>query len=286
MKVRQAVIIAAGRGTRFLPLTRSLPKEMLPLIDRPLIHYAVEEALGSGIEQIIIVTARGKPSMEDYFDRSLELELFLERKGDSERLHQMRELARLADVCYIRQKEQLGLGHAVFTARGIVGGEPFAVILPDDIIESRVPSLRRMIEIYDRYAAGVVAVETVGDADTRKYGIIEPEPVADRVYRVLSLVEKPEPAGAPSRLGIVGRYVFTPQIFEALAETPPGRGGEIQITDAIQRLLDRQDFYAFELEGTRYDTGTPVGWLKANIALALQRPDMGPDLREYLKTLL
>jgi UTP--glucose-1-phosphate uridylyltransferase len=286
MKVRQAVIIAAGRGTRFLPLTRSLPKEMLPLIDRPLIHYAVEEALGSGIEQIIIVTARGKPSMEDYFDRSLELELFLERKGDSERLHQMRELARLADVCYIRQKEQLGLGHAVFTARGIVGGEPFAVILPDDIIESRVPSLRRMIEIYDRYAAGVVAVETVGDADTRKYGIIEPEPVADRVYRVLSLVEKPEPAGAPSRLGIVGRYVFTPQIFEALAETPPGRGGEIQITDAMQRLLDRQEFYAFELEGTRYDTGTPVGWLKANIALALQRPDMGPDLREYLKTLL
>jgi UTP--glucose-1-phosphate uridylyltransferase len=286
MKVRQAVVIAAGRGTRFLPLTRSLPKEMLPLVNRPLIQYAVEEALGSGIEQIIIVTAQGKPSMEDYFDRSLELELFLERKGDSERLRQMRELARMVDVCYIRQKEQLGLGHAVFTARGIVGNEPFAVILPDDIIESPVPCLKRMIDIYEKYAAGVVAVETVADADTRKYGIIQPDPAADRVHRVLSLVEKPEPAAAPSRLGIVGRYVFTPQIFDALAQTPPGHGGEIQITDAIRRLLARQEFYAFELEGTRYDTGTPLSWLEANVALALKRPDIGPELREYLKKIL
>jgi UTP--glucose-1-phosphate uridylyltransferase len=286
MKVRQAVIIAAGRGTRFLPLTRSLPKEMLPLVDRPVIQYAVEEALGSGIEQIIIVTAQGKPSMEDYFDRSGELETYLERKGDEARLRQVRELASLTDVCYVRQKEPLGLGHAIFTARGVVGDEPFAVILPDDIIESRVPSLKRMIEIYEKHAAGVVAVETVGDEDTRKYGIIEPEPAADRVYRVLSLVEKPEPAAAPSRLGIVGRYVFTPQIFEALAETPPGHGGEIQITDAMQRLLGKQAFYAFELEGTRYDTGTPLGWLEANVALAMKRPDIGPELREYIKTLL
>jgi UTP--glucose-1-phosphate uridylyltransferase len=286
MKIRQAVIIAAGRGTRFLPLTRSLPKEMLPLVDRPVIHYAVEEALGSGIEQIIMVTAQGKPSMEDYFDRSLELELFLERKGDSARLNQMRELARLANVCYIRQKEQLGLGHAINTVRGITAGEPFAVILPDDIIESQTPSLRRMIEIYDRHAAGVVAVETVCDADTRKYGIIRPEPAGARVYRVLGLVEKPEPAEAPSRLGIVGRYIFTPRIFDALAETPPGHGGEIQITDAMQRLLEKEAFYAFELEGTRYDTGTPLGWLKANVALALKRPDIGPELREYLLTLL
>jgi UTP--glucose-1-phosphate uridylyltransferase len=286
MKVRQAVIIAAGRGTRFLPLTRSLPKEMLPLVDRPLIHYAVEEALASGLGQIIIVTAAGKPSMEDYFDRSFELELFLERKGEHERLRRMRELAGMVDICYIRQKEQLGLGHAISVARGIIGGEPFAVILPDDIIESKVPPLKRMIKIFEKYAAGVVAVEKVGDEDTRKYGVIKPEPVSDRVYRVLSLVEKPEPAEAPSRLGIVGRYIFTPEIFEALAETPPGHSDEIQVTDAIQLLLARQQFYAYELEGTRYDTGTPLGWLEANIALALKRPDFGPGLRKYLKTLL
>lgn len=286
MKVRQAVIVAAGRGTRFLPLTRSLPKEMLPLVDRPLIHYAVEEALASGIGQIIIVTAQGKPSMEDYFDRSFELELFLERKGEKERLRQVRELAGMVDICYIRQKEQLGLGHAVSVARGIVGDEPFAVILPDDIIESKVPSLKRMIEIFEKYGAGVVAVEHVADEDTRKYGIIEPERVSDRVYRVLSLVEKPEPAAAPSRLGIVGRYIFTPEIFEALARTPPGHSDEIQVTDAMQLLLARQKFYAYELEGTRYDTGTPLGWLEANIALALKHPGFGPALRKYLKTLL
>jgi UTP--glucose-1-phosphate uridylyltransferase len=286
MKVCKAVIVAAGRGTRFLPLTRSLPKEMLPLVDRPLIHYAVEEALASGISQIIIVTAQGKPSMEDYFDRSFELELFLERKGEHERLRQMRELAGLVDICYIRQKEQLGLGHAVSVARGIIGQEPFAVILPDDVIESKTPSLKRMIEVYQRYGAGVVAVEVIGDKDTRKYGVIEPERVADRVYRVHSLVEKPKPEDAPSRLGIVGRYIFTPELFEALAETSPGHGGEIQVTDAMQRLLGRQELYAYELEGTRYDTGTPLGWLEANIALALKRPDFGPELRKYLKGLL
>jgi UTP--glucose-1-phosphate uridylyltransferase len=286
MKVRQAVIIAAGRGTRFLPLTRSLPKEMLPLVDRPLIQYAVEEALASGIEQIILVTAQGKPALEDYFDRAPDLELFLEQKGEHERLHQMRELARLVDVCYVRQKEQLGLGHAIYTARGLTGNDPFAVILPDDIIASQKPSLGRMMEIYEKYEAGVVAVEKVGDEDTRKYGIIEPEPVSARVYRVLGLVEKPEPAEAPSRLGIVGRYIFTPQIYAALAVTPPGHNGEIQITDAMQLLLDKQEFYAYELEGTRYDTGTPLGWLKANVALALERPDMGPELRVYLKSLL
>jgi UTP--glucose-1-phosphate uridylyltransferase len=286
MKVRQAVIIAAGRGTRFLPITSSLPKEMLPLVDRPLVQYAVEEAIASGIEQIVMVTARGKSAMEDYFDRFPELELFLERRGDRERLEQVRELARLANVTYVRQKEALGLGHAIYTARGVVGNEPFAVILPDDIIAGGVPALKRMIEVHDEYAAGVVAVEKVSDADTRKYGIIRPEPAADRVYRVLNLVEKPEPAEAPSRLGIVGRYIFTPQIFDSLAETPPGHGGEIQITDAMQRLLKQQDFYAYELEGTRYDTGTPLGWLEANVALALKRPDIGPELREYLKTLL
>ncbi len=286
MKVRKAVIIAAGRGTRFLPMTRSLPKEMLPLVDKPLIQYAVEEALGSGIEQIIIVTAQGKSAIEDYFERSPELEHFLEQKGDTERLSQMREIAGMADVRYVRQKEQLGLGHAINTARELVGDEPCAVILPDDIIDSDVPSLKRMIEIYEKYEAGVVAVERVGDEDTRKYGIIEPKQVSERIYQVLSLVEKPEPAQAPSRLGIVGRYVLTPQIFDVQAVTPPGKGNEIQVTDALQLLLKQQKLYAFELEGVRHDIGTPLGWLKANVALALKRDDLGPELREYLKKLL
>lgn len=286
MKVRKAVIIAAGRGTRFLPMTRSQPKEMLPLVDKPLIQYSVEEALDSGIEQVIMVTAQGKTVMEDYFDRSIELEHFLEQKGDTGRLSQMRELSRMVDVCYIRQKEQLGLGHAILMARETVGDEPFAVVLPDDIIDSEVPSLKRMMEIYEKYEAGVVAVERVGDEDTRKYGIIEPKRVSDRIYQVLSLVEKPEPAQAPSRLGIVGRYVLPPQIFDVLAVTPPGKGNEIQVTDALQLLLKQQKLYAFELEGTRYDTGNPLGWLKANVALSLKRDDLGPELREYLKRLL
>jgi len=286
MKVRKAVIIAAGRGTRFLPMTRSQPKEMMPLVDRPLIQYAVEEALGSGIEQIIIVTAQGKSAMEDYFDRSLELEHFLDQKGDTERLSQMRQLSEMVDVSYIRQKEQRGLGHAINTAKGLVGNEPFAVLLPDDIIDSDVPSLKRMMDIYEKYDAGVIAVERIADEDTRKYGIIEPEQVSERIYRVLSLVEKPEPAQAPSRLGIVGRYVLTPQIFDVLAVTPPGKGNEIQITDAMQLLLKQQKLYAFELEGIRYDTGNPLGWLEANVALALKRDDLGPELREYLKKLL
>lgn len=286
MKVRKAVIIAAGRGTRFLPTTRSQPKEMMPLVDKPLIQYAVEEAMDSGIEQIIMVTARGKQSMEDYFDSCFELEHFLEQKGDEEHLRQMCELSSLIDICYIRQKEQLGLGHAILTAINIVGGEPFAVILPDDIIDSRIPSLKSMIEIFEKYEAGVIAVERVSDEDTRRYGIIEPEPVAKNVYQILSLVEKPEPAQAPSHLGIVGRYVLTPQTFETIMVTPPGKGNEIQITDSLQILLKQQKLYAYELEGVRYDTGTHLGWLKANVAYALKRHDIGPELRNYLRKLL
>jgi len=286
MKVRKAVIIAAGWGTRFLPVTRSQPKEMLPLVDKPIIQYAVEEAVNSGIEQVIMVTARGKQAIEDYFDRAFELEHFLEQKGDAERLRQMQELSGMVDIAYIRQKEQLGLGHAILTARNMAGGEPFAVILPDDIVDSAVPGLKRMIEVYEKYEAGVVAVERVSDEDTRKYGIIEPKQVSDGIYRVLSLVEKPEPAQAPSRLGIVGRYVLPPEIFDVLAVTPPGKGNEIQVTDALQLLLKKQSLYACELEGVRYDTGTPQGWLEANVALALKRDDIGPGLREYLRKLL
>lgn len=286
MKVRKAVIIAAGRGTRFLPATRSQPKEMMPLVDKPLIQYAIEEALDSGIEQIIMVTARGKQSMEDYFDSCLELEHFLEQKGDEEQLQRMRALSGLVNIGYIRQKEPLGLGHAILTAKALVGEEPFAVILPDDIIDSDVPSLKRMMEVYEKYGAGVIAVEPVSDEDTRKYGIIEPKPVAKGVYQILSLVEKPEPAQAPSRLGIVGRYLLTPETFETIMITPPGKGNEIQITDALQILLKRQKLYAYELEGVRYDTSTHLGWLKANIAYALKRRDIGPELREYITKLL
>jgi UTP--glucose-1-phosphate uridylyltransferase len=285
MKIRKAVIIAAGYGTRFLPVTRSQPKEMLPLVDKPLIQYGVEEAINAGIEQVIFVTARGKHTMEDYFDGCFELESFLERKGDEERLRQMRELSGMVDICYIRQKEQLGLGHAILTAKDIVGNEPFAVILPDDIVDSEVPTLKSMLDIYERYGAGVIAVEKISDEDTRKYGVIEPRQLSAGVYEILNLVEKPEPEQAPSRLGIVGRYVLTPGIFEAIKVTPPGTGNEIQITDALQILLKKQKLYAYELDGIRYDTGSPLGWLKANIALALKRDDIEPELRKYLKDL-
>ena len=286
MKVRKAVIVAAGRGTRFLPFTKSQPKEMLPLVDKPLIQYCVEEAIDSGIEQVIIVTALGKEAIEDYFDRSFELEHFLEKKGETEQLQDIRELSNLADVCYIRQKEQLGLGHAILTTKGVIGEEPFAVLLPDDIIDSKTPTIKRMIEVYEKHNSGVVAVERIGSEETKKYGIIEPKEVSNGIFQVLSLTEKPEPAVALSNLGVVGRYILMPQIFDALMVTPPGKGQEIQITDAIQLLLKQQAIYAYELEGVRYDTGTPLGWLKATVSFALKREDISTELREYLRQLL
>ena len=286
MKVRKVIITAAGWGTRFLPVTRSQPKEMLPLVNRPLIQYAVEEAINSGIEQVILITAMGKHAIEDYFDRSFELEYVLEQKGETELLQEMRRLSNLVNICYIRQKEQLGLGHAVLIARDIIGDEPFAVLLPDDVIDSRVPALKQMIEVYEQRGTSVIAVERVSPQDTVKYGIIEPKEISHRLYQVLSLAEKPEPQEAPSDLGIVGRYILVPEIFDALAATPPGRIKEIQLTDALQRLLKQQVISACEFEGVRYDTGTPSGWLEATIALALKDPDIGPGLRQYLRRLL
>jgi UTP--glucose-1-phosphate uridylyltransferase len=285
MKIRKAVITAAGFGTRFLPITRSQPKEMLPLVDKPLIQYAVEEAINSGIEQIIMVTAMGKRSIEDYFDRSYELEMYLERKGETDSLRKMLEISSMTDIVYVRQKEQLGLGHAVLMVKDIVGDEPFVVILPDDIIDSQVPALKQMLEVYDKHKGGVVAVEKVGEEDTRKYGIIDPRNVSPRVYQVKGLVEKPEPADAPSRLGIVGRYVLPSRIFSILQYTVPGKGGEIQLTDALSTLLKEDSFYACELEGTRYDAGTPLGWLKANISLGLKHNGIGTELKDYIKHL-
>ena len=286
MKVRKALITAAGWGTRFLPITRSQPKEMLPVVNKPLIQYSVEEAINSGIEQIILITAQGKQAIEDYFDRSIELELVLEQKGETKLLQEMRELSSLVDIWYIRQKEQLGLGHAILIARKVIADEPFAVLLPDDIIDSSVPVLKQMVEVYEQYKTSVIAIEQVSSQETVRYGIIKPKPVSAKIYQVLGLAEKPKPREAPSNLGVVGRYILTPQIFDVLEVTPPGKNQEIQLTDALQLLLKQQTIYAYEFDGVRYDAGTPLGWLEATIAFALKHPDIGRELREYLRQLL
>jgi UTP--glucose-1-phosphate uridylyltransferase len=258
---------------------------MLPLVNKPLIQHTVEEAISSDIEQVIMVTALNKRAIEDYFDSSLELEYLLEEKGEKELLQEMRRISNMVNICYVRQKEQLGLGHAVLTAKDVVDEEPFAVILPDDIIDSRVPGLKQLKAVYEVYGASVIAVEPVGREDINKYGIIRAEKIAERVYKVLDLVEKPAPEQAPSNLGVVGRYVLTPQIFAAIEATPPGSGGEIQLTDALRLLLQQQPIYACEFEGVRYDTGTPLGWLKASIAFAVKHPEYGSALRDYLRNL-
>jgi UTP--glucose-1-phosphate uridylyltransferase len=285
MKIRKAVVTAAGWGTRFLPATKAQPKEMLPLVDKPIIQYVIEEAVASGIKHIIIVTALGKRAIEDHFDRSFELEDILKKKGDGELLRKLQNISELADICYIRQKEQLGLGHAILVTKDLIGDEPFAIFLPDDIIEAKVPAMKQMIEVYNRYQHSVIAVEPVAKEDTKAYGIIKPKQVEDRVYQVLSLVEKPEPQDAPSDLGIVGRYILTPEIFGMLEKTAPGKGGELQLTDGLRLLLEKQPIYAYQFEGIRYDTGMPLGFLKASVEFALNRPDIGAKFREYLRQL-
>jgi len=266
--INKAVVVAAGAGTRFLPITKSIPKEMLPLLSKPLIHYIVEEIVGSGIKNVIFILARGKEAIADYFKPSPALEAFLEAKGDQARLDEMKTLPRLARFKSVYQSAPLGLGHAVAAARDEVGEEPFAAVLPDDIIDSRAPVLKHMLDIYSKHRGNVLLVERIHPGETHRYGIIEAEPVERGVFRVKNLVEKPHPREAPSDLGIVGRYILMPGIFEAIASTKPGKGGEIQLTDAIKLLLKSQPVYACEFEGTRYDTGTPQGWLKANNAWA------------------
>jgi len=282
MEIRKAVIPAAGWGTRFLPTTKAIPKEMLPLVDKPLIQYIVEEAVASGIEHIIIVTSSGKSAMEEHFDRSVELENVLERKGEKGMLGEVRRIAGLANICYVRQKEQSGLGHAILTAREIVGDEPFAVFLPDDIFDAPVPLIMQMLEVYRHYGGSVIAVRRVAREETKRYGIIKQREIGDRVHQVLDMAEKPEPEEAPSDLAILGRYILTPQIFDALSLTPPGKGGEIQLTDGLALLLKQQAVYGYEFEGTYYDAGKPLGLLKASVALALKHPEMGAEFREYL----
>ena len=289
MRVRKAVFPAAGWGTRFLPATKAQPKEMLPLVDKPVIQYGVEEAVAAGIEQVIIVTSSQKRAIEDHFDHNYELEHLLEEKGDIDMLRRVRQIGDIVQITYIRQKEQLGLGHAVLMAKELVGHEPFAVILSDDVVVGDRPCIGQLIEAYRQTHGSVVAVMEVPYDDVRRYGVINPDPDArtndERLHRLRGLVEKPDPTAAPSNLAIIGRYVLTPKVFEKLEQTPRGAGGEIQLTDAIEALMAEQDVYAYAFEGTRYDAGTTMGWLKASVELALERPDIGEEFRRYLSGL-
>ena len=286
MRVRKAVFPAAGWGTRFLPATKAQPKEMLPLVDKPVIQYAIEEAVAAGIEQVIIVTSSQKRAIEDHFDHSYELEHLLEAKGDIEMLRRVRQIGDMVQISYVRQKEQLGLGHAVLMAKELVAHEPFAVILSDDVVSAERSCIGQLIDAYQRTHASVVAVMQVPDEETSRYGVVDPAGRGhngdERLHKVRGLVEKPAPGSAPSDLAIIGRYVLTPKIFEKLEQTPRGAGGEIQLTDAIMALMAEQDVYAYEFEGKRYDAGTTMGWLKASVELALERPDIGAEFRSYL----
>jgi len=286
LRVRKAVFPAAGWGTRFLPATKAQPKEMLPLVDKPVIQYGVEEAVASGIEQVIIVTSSQKRAIEDHFDHSYELEHLLESKGDIEMLRRVRQIGDMAQISYVRQKEQLGLGHAVLMAKELVGHEPFAVILSDDVVVGERPCIGQLIEAHRQTHSSVVAVMEVDPQEVGRYGVINPDPDRPsddpRLHRVRGLVEKPSPAEAPSNLAIIGRYVLTPKIFEKLEQTQRGTGGEIQLTDALEALMADQDVYGYEFEGTRYDAGTTMGWLKASVELALERRDIGAEFRRYL----
>ena len=286
MKVRKAVIPAAGLGTRFLPATKAQPKEMLPLLDKPAIQYVVEEAVRAGLTDILIVTGRGKRSIEDHFDRSLELEHFLEAKGKFEELKQVREISDMATVHYIRQKDPLGLGHAVGAAQDHVGEEPFAVLLGDDIIAESNPLLDEMLKVHERYGRSVLAAMEVSRDEISMYGSIQPEFVEDRLARVLGVVEKPSAQEAPSNLAAIGRYVLTPEIFDCIRAVEPGVGGEVQLTDAINLLAQDQAVYAWVFEGGRFDVGNKLDYLKATIELAVDREDIGTDLRTYLADLV
>lgn len=289
-RVRKAVFPAAGLGTRFLPATKAQPKEMLPLVDKPLIQYGVEEAIQSGIQNILIVTGRGKTAIEDHFDVSFELEHMLESRGKVEVLEAVRGVSDMIDVAYIRQKEALGLGHAVLRARDLVGPEPFAVVLSDDVIDAKTPCLRQLLDVYQYFGASVVALMEVPEEAVSAYGIVDAEAVdyegaRDRLFRIRNMVEKPARGQAPSRLAIIGRYVLTPEIFPALEAVEPGAGGEIQLTDGLKHLLRSRPIYGLRFEGKRYDAGDKLGFLKATVEFALRRPDLGAAFREYLKSL-
>ena len=284
-KVRKAVFPAAGLGTRFLPATKASPKEMLTLVDKPLIQYSVEEAVASGIESILIVTGRDKSSMEDHFDVSFELEQVLKERGKDDLLQLVRSVADLAKISYTRQGEALGLGHAIYQAMDFAAGEPFAALLPDDVIDAEKPALNQMMEVFEKYDAPVIATMQIEGEAISRFGVIDAQEVEPNVYRIRDMVEKPPFAEAPSDLAIIGRYIFTPDIFEAIERTTPGAGGEIQITDAMRLLLKDRPFYAVKLEGTRHDAGDKLGLLVATVEFALKRDDLGPEFREFLMNL-
>ena len=289
-KVRKAVFPAAGLGTRFLPATKAQPKEMLPLVDKPLIQYVIEEAVDSGIESIIIITGRGKNAIEDHFDVSYELENLLSEQGKQALLETVQKVSNLAHISYVRQKKALGLGHAVLMARELVGDEPFAVMLGDDIIHAQTPCLRQMLDVYEAYSAPIVAIEEIPLESISQYGVISGKPVdyngtRDRLYKLDGLVEKPPKEAAPSNLAIIGRYILEPEIFEVLAATQAGAGGEIQLTDGLRTLLQQKGIYGWRFEGKRYDTGNKLGFLEATVDFALRRPDLGDAFRKYLKSL-
>ena len=284
--IRKAVFPAAGLGTRFLPATKAQPKEMLPLVDKPIIQYGVEEAVASGVDNIILVTGRGKNAIEDHFDVSVELETFLEMRGKKELLAEIRKISNLINFSYVRQGEPLGLGHAVLVTRPLVGDEPFAVILGDDVIDAEPPAIRQMIHVFEDVQSPVLAIEQVPREDVSSYGVIDiAEEVRPGVYRIRDLVEKPPRNEAPSDLAIIGRYILTPDIFPALAATASDRTGEIQLTNGLRRLLQSRPIYACRIDGVRHDTGNKLGFLKAVVYFALRRPDLGDQFREYLRTI-
>jgi UTP--glucose-1-phosphate uridylyltransferase len=289
-RVRKAVFPAAGLGTRFLPATKAQPKEMLPLVDKPLIQYGVEESIQSGVQNIIIVTGRGKSAIEDHFDVSFELENLLEQKKKKDILQQVRSVSDMIDIAYVRQKEALGLGHAVMRARELVGPEPFAVVLSDDVIDAEIPCLRQLVDIYEFFGASVVALMEVPKDQISAYGVVDADPVdhngaKNRLYRIRNLVEKPKPDEAPSNLAIIGRYILVPEIFDSIGKIEPGMGGEIQLTDALKHMLRSRPIYGYRFEGKRFDAGDKLGFLKATVEFALRRPDLGAAFRDYLRTL-
>ncbi|MGL4451007.1 MAG: UTP--glucose-1-phosphate uridylyltransferase GalU [Sarcina sp.] len=286
-KIKKAIIPAAGLGTRFLPATKSQPKEMLPIVDKPTIQYIIEEAIASGIEEILIITGRSKKCIEDHFDKSIELELELEKSGKDEMLKMVREISDMVDIHFIRQKEPKGLGHAIYCAKTFVGDEPFAVLLGDDIVyNDEEPCLGQLIKCFEEYKTSVLGVQTVPQNDVDKYGIVDCIPIEGSVYKVKGLIEKPEKEVAPSNVAILGRYIITPRIFEILEHTPVGKGGEIQLTDALLRLVEEEAMYAYDFKGRRYDVGSKQGFLEATVEYALRRDELRDDFKAYLKSII
>ena len=281
--VRKAIIPAAGLGTRFLPATKAQAKEMLPIVDKPTLQYIIEEAIESGIEEILIVTGRNKKSIEDHFDRSVELELELEQKGKTAMLEMVQDISNMVNIHYIRQKEPKGLGHAIHCAKSFIGNEPFAVLLGDDIVDASTPCLKQMIDAYDEYKTTVLGVQEVARENVDKYGILDVKHIEDRVYKVKDMVEKPSIEEAPSNIAILGRYIITPEIFNILENQAPGKGGEIQLTDALQKLATKEAIYAYNFEGRRYDVGDKLGFLEATVDFALKRPELRDEFIEFLK---